>query len=308
MSAALPTNLERPRLQSAGVARSKNPPGCRTTAQEGFARSRACTRRGSTTTSSTASAVPRSATSTRRHASGHARKTRHPHLRNEAVALRRPRIGSRATEREIKNQFRALAKALHPDTRAPDAAGDLGGGARGVRFVNGSALRRFRFVTGRSDLSSRSSGGRAARRPRRASVLALDLLDETARPRLVRTKTRGARPSRRTGASPSIAPSGTRSQTSSARSRRGFQRGTWWEGRATGTGARGLKLVSGETSLGPRPSWATRAEARVDGSRRRRRGGARFAGWPPPCSSSRDKRPESVGGSLAAYLSSDGVR
>ena len=31
-----------------------------------------------------------------------------------------------ATEREIKNQFRALAKALHPDTRAPDAAGDLG--------------------------------------------------------------------------------------------------------------------------------------------------------------------------------------
>ena len=31
-----------------------------------------------------------------------------------------------ATEREIKNQFRALAKALHPDTRSPDAAGDLG--------------------------------------------------------------------------------------------------------------------------------------------------------------------------------------
>ena len=31
-----------------------------------------------------------------------------------------------ATEREIKNKFRALAKALHPDTRAPDAAGDLG--------------------------------------------------------------------------------------------------------------------------------------------------------------------------------------
>ena len=30
-----------------------------------------------------------------------------------------------ATEREIKTKFRALAKALHPDTRAPDAAGDL---------------------------------------------------------------------------------------------------------------------------------------------------------------------------------------
>ena len=31
-----------------------------------------------------------------------------------------------ATEREIKHKFRALAKALHPDTRSPDAAGDLG--------------------------------------------------------------------------------------------------------------------------------------------------------------------------------------
>ena len=31
-----------------------------------------------------------------------------------------------ATEREIKTKFRALAKALHPDTRSPDAAGDLG--------------------------------------------------------------------------------------------------------------------------------------------------------------------------------------
>ena len=30
-----------------------------------------------------------------------------------------------ASEREIKNKFRALAKALHPDTRSPDAAGDL---------------------------------------------------------------------------------------------------------------------------------------------------------------------------------------
>ena len=30
-----------------------------------------------------------------------------------------------ASEREIKNKFRALAKALHPDTRAPDTAGDL---------------------------------------------------------------------------------------------------------------------------------------------------------------------------------------
>ena len=30
-----------------------------------------------------------------------------------------------ATEREIKNKFRALAKALHPDTRSPSADGDL---------------------------------------------------------------------------------------------------------------------------------------------------------------------------------------
>ena len=30
-----------------------------------------------------------------------------------------------ATEREIKHKFRALAKALHPDTRSPDADGDL---------------------------------------------------------------------------------------------------------------------------------------------------------------------------------------
>ena len=30
-----------------------------------------------------------------------------------------------ATEREIKIKFRALAKALHPDTRSPDADGDL---------------------------------------------------------------------------------------------------------------------------------------------------------------------------------------
>ena len=30
-----------------------------------------------------------------------------------------------ATEREIKTKFRALAKALHPDTRSPDADGDL---------------------------------------------------------------------------------------------------------------------------------------------------------------------------------------
>ena len=41
-----------------------------------------------------------------------------------------------ATEREIKTKFRALAKALHPDTRSPDAAGDLGEVLEAVSYTH----------------------------------------------------------------------------------------------------------------------------------------------------------------------------
>ena len=126
-----------------------------------------------------------------------------------------------ASEREIKNKFRALAKALHPDTRSPDAAGDLG-----------EVLEAYASLTDRhfdaSDLVAASVEIFSIEELRADDrhdvhdvhlVLALDLLDGDGAAEVGSDDDQGA--------SPSIAPSGTRSQTSSARSRRGFRkRGT----------------------------------------------------------------------------------
>ena len=96
------------------------------------ARSRGTARRRGSTTSSKHSQCwsHSSATSTQdamRRAATHLRRI---HQIRTYATKRSPYavlgVDRGATEREIKTKFRALAKALHPDTRSPDAAGDLG--------------------------------------------------------------------------------------------------------------------------------------------------------------------------------------